>query len=1030
MHLEFGTILFFLILIINSFSLLNILSIKVIYRDNHSDSIESEEENHMLNRNTIAIRRLSAILRSKFLNSYILSPESGLKLYRRNYISDCRSLYPVKNLENTKFECISPSISSKSLKPAYSTMSSSSTVTSTQADTTSVTLKPVKKYVEIFRKDYKPPEFDVLNVYLEFELDDTETKVKSKLLMRRRPNTQPGNLVLNGDELVCNYVAVDGVELKNVTVSGYTLDVDGNMTVPSTFLPPDDSRTFTVETHVTVDPKHNTKLLGLYKSSASFCTQCEPHGFRRITYYLDRPDVLSKFKVKLVADKKQYPVLLSNGNKVAAGQLGTMHFAEFEDPFPKPCYLFALVAGNLASISTTFTTMSGRNILVELSSEPEDVGKLKWALHSVVKAMKWDEEKYAREYDLDEFHVFAVRDFNFGAMENKGLNIFNTALLLADVNTTTDSEFVRIMSVVGHEYFHNWTGNRVTCRDWFQLTLKEGLTVYRENQFCGDMSSKLSNRIKDVQYLMSVQFAEDAGPMSHPIRPESYISMDNFYTATVYDKGSFVIGMYESLLGEEGFRKGMDLYFKRHDLSAVTCDDFRAAMADANNKDLTQFERWYLQSGTPVVEVVKAERHGDKFHLVLKQSTPPTPKQPVKLPFHIPLRLGLVGRNSGKDLLGNLLVELTEEEQEFQLGPVDEDCVLSLNRGFSAPVKVKFDQSDEDLLFLMLYDTDGLNRWNASQSLATKVVLDFTKKLEKLVQETNKPVKEAATMLKTPEEYLKAFEKLMETDLEYNEKALCMSLPDVDILASKMKPYDPGLLYASLGALKKELGRVYRYKFMELYNLLTLKPGDSDELTKEDMARRFLRNTVFSYLVSSRDMDAVDLALRHYRSSATMNDKYVAFVNLMHMEFQDRKSVVEDFYAYAKGDAAVVDKWFKAQAVSELESCVDRVRELMDHKDFIMKNPNRFNSLVTVFAHGENFHREDGEGYKLLTDALLEVDHLNPHVSARCCTKLIKYAMLEPKRSALMKAQLERVFKTPNISPDLYEIAKKGLEYA
>ncbi|XP_954343.1 aminopeptidase n, putative [Theileria annulata] len=973
----------------------------------------------MHNRSFIKLRRFSFLYKNQPFQNCLFTQ---YRLNFNNLARDSRTLVPVKEFishfgtQSTVFTGKGVLEDKKVLdkREEYPKMSATETQTKTESETSTLTLKPVKKFVEIFRKDYRPPEFDVENVYLDFDLDDTQTRVRSKLLMRRRPNTLPGNLVLNGDELDCKFVSVDGVELKNVPVTGYTLDVDGNMTVPSSFLPKDDSRTFTVETHVTVNPKNNTKLVGLYKSSAAFCTQCEPHGFRRITYYLDRPDVLSSFRVRVQADKKLYPVLLSNGNKVDSGDLGTKHFAEFVDPFPKPCYLFALVAGNLASISTTFKTMSGRNVLVQLSSEPEDVGKLQWALESVVKAMKWDEEKYGREYDLDEFHVFAVRDFNFGAMENKGLNIFNTALLLADVNTTTDAEFVRILSVVGHEYFHNWTGNRVTCRDWFQLTLKEGLTVFREHQFCGDMSSTLSNRIREVQYLMSVQFPEDAGPMSHPIRPESYISMDNFYTPTVYDKGSFVIGMYESLLGADGFRKGMDLYFERHDLSAVTCDDFRNAMADANNKDLTQFERWYCQSGTPVVEVVRAERVGDRYKLVLKQYTPPTPKQPVKQPFHIPLRVGFIGKSTGGDLLGNVLVELKEEQQEFEFGPVTEDCVLSLNRGFSAPVKVKYDQPPEELLFLMLYDTDGLNRWNAAQSLATKVVLDLTKD----------PTAEV------PKTYLEAFKKLLDSEMDHNEKGLCMSMPDVDILASKMKPYDPGLLFASLKKLKQELGRTFRPTFTEMYKSLTLREGQKDELTKEDMARRFLRNTVFSFLVSMRDMESVELALKHYKEAKVMNDKYAAFVQLMHMDFQDRQKVVDDFYNFANGDQALVDKWFKAQALSELESSLDTVKDLMKHKDFVLSNPNRFNSLVTVFAYGENFHLDNGEGYKFLTDAILAVDPVNPHVSARCCTKLLKFAMLEPKRSALMKSQLERVFSTPNISPDLYEIAKKGLEFS
>ncbi|AFZ80197.1 alpha-aminoacylpeptide hydrolase aminopeptidase, putative [Theileria equi strain WA] len=889
------------------------------------------------------------------------------------------------------------------------------TTTSTATDASSVTLKPVKQFVEIFRKDYKPPEFDIENVFMTFKLHETETKVTSELLMRRRPNTGPGNLVLHGDELVCNFISVDGLELSNTPMSGYSLDIDGNMTIPASFLPKDDSKTFTVKTVVTINPKDNLKLCGLYKSSKMFCTQCEPHGFRRITFFLDRPDVLSSYKVRIEADKALYPVLLSNGNKVAAGELGESHFAEFVDPFPKPSYLFALVAGNLSSISSTYRTMSGRDVLVQISAEPEDCGKLHWALESVLKSMKWDEEAYGREYDLDVFHVVSVRDFNMGAMENKGLNIFNTALLLADVNTTTDAEFVRIMSVVGHEYFHNWTGNRVTCRDWFQLTLKEGLTVFREAEFCGTVSSKLSNRIKDVQYLMAVQFAEDSGPMAHPIRPESYISMDNFYTSTVYDKGSFVIGMYKTLLGEEGFRKGMDLYFKRHDLCAVTCDDFRAAMADANGRDFTQFERWYAQSGTPVVEVLSAGLTADGFKVHLKQSTPPTPRQEFKLPFHIPIKVGLIGRVSKKDVLdGSTVLELVEDEQEFIIPGVKEDCVLSINRDFSAPIKVKFEQSEQDLTFLMQYDSDGLNRWDASQRLSTKFILArATGNLDAPIGET----------------YLDAFKSLLESDMEQSEKALCLALPDTEILASKMSPYDPGLLHKALRSIKVELSKKFYPQLLELYKKLTLAPGAKDTLDKEDMARRSLRNTLLSYLVASRDAEAVKLATEHYKSAKTMTDKYSSFIQLMHMTFDGKQDIVDDFYAFANGDAQVVDKWFKAQALSEAEDSLERVKALCSHKDFTMSNPNRFNSLVTVFTYSINFHDISGAGYKFLADLIIEVDKINPQVSARCCNKLLKYSIFDNVRKELMKSHLQRVFNTPGISPNLYEIAQKGLEF-
>ncbi|GFE53792.1 aminopeptidase [Babesia ovis] len=892
-----------------------------------------------------------------------------------------------------------------------STVTSTSTETATAVkDVQSLTLKPAKKHVEIFRKDYKPTIYDVETVSMTFQLHETATHVKTELVMYRREGTDPADLVLHGEDLELKSISVEGQQLENRPLTGYTVDEDGNLTIPASFLPKETIKFFKVNTEVVINPRANSQLSGLYMDNQLFTTQCEPHGFRRITYYLDRPDVLARFKVRLEADKTSCPVLLSNGNKVNYGISGNTIYADFDDPYPKPSYLFALVAGNLKSIKKMFRTMSGRIVQVDINSEPEDADKLEWALESIIKAMKWDEEVYGREYDLDEFHIVCTRAFNFGAMENKGLNIFNSSLLLADVNTTTDAEFINIMSVVGHEYFHNWTGNRVTCRDWFQLTLKEGLTVFRESEFAGDMSSKLLTRITDVRNLMTYQFTEDAGPMAHPIRPESYISMDNFYTSTVYDKGAEVIGMYKTLLGEDGFLKGMDLYFDRHDLKAVTCDDFRKAMADANSTDLSQFERWYFQAGTPEVEVVEAVRDGTTYRLRLRQRTPPTPRQETKLPFHIPIKIGLLGKASKRDLKGTIVLQLRESEQTFEIKDVEEDCILSFNRGFSAPIKVKIPQTDDDLLFLMAHDTDALNRWDAGQRMRSKVILA---NLEKPT-----PINEAI---------FDAIKFILSSNMDNNEKALCIMLPDTQALVAELESYDPYKLWESMKHVREAILNKCEPEFKSHYESLY---ADKDTLDRDDMARRYLRNTLLGYLVCRGDSAAVELALKHYRSARTMTDRYYAFIQLMNMEFADKDAIVADFYERAAGDNVVIDKWFSGQAFSDSKDCLDRVLKLSKHKDFINTNPNRANSLVRSFTRSIRFHDPSGAGYKFLADQILSVDPINAHVSSHQAIHLTKFKKLDAARRSLMLDQLERIINTANISKNLYEVVKKSIDYA
>ncbi|KAK1442008.1 puromycin-sensitive aminopeptidase [Babesia gibsoni] len=873
-----------------------------------------------------------------------------------------------------------------------------------------VTVEGENEVVEIRRKDYKPTIFDVDNVFLDFDLHETETIVKAELVMHRKEGTEVADLVLHGEDLDCRRVRVDGIDLENVAASGYSIDGDGNLIIPSSFLPTSAGLRFKVFTEVIINPTANLELFGLYNSDNILTTQCEPHGFRRITFYLDRPDVLSLFRVRVEADKEKYPVLLSNGNKVLYGENGCKHFAEFVDPFPKPSYLFALVAGNLKSISTTFKTMSGRDVLVELSSDPEEAHKLYWSLECVLKAMKWDEETYGREYDLDELHIVCIRSFNYGAMENKGLLIFNSTCLLADVETTTDKEFIRMIGIVGHEYFHNWTGNRVTVRDWFQITLKEGLTVFREYEFSGDTSSMLWIRFNNIARLFARQFPEDAGPMAHPIRPESYTAIENFYTSTVYYKGAEVIGMYKTILGKDGFRKGMDLYFERHDGQAVTCDDFRAAMADANGVDLTQFERWYLQAGTPEVEVVEAERRGDVFHLRLRQRTAPTPKQDVKLPLHIPIKLGLIGKNSKKDLIGTVLVELKEEEQTFTFEGVNEDFVLSFNRNFSAPVKVKLDMDDEDLLFLMEHDTDGINRWDASQRMFSKAILNN--------MENHSMIDESIVF---------AIKNILSSDLDTFEKAVCIRMPDTQTLVEQLDVYDPQKLFDAQQHVRRSILEACEEVFLKHYESLR---ADVDTLEKDDMARRELRNTLLGYLVAKGDEKAVELALGHYNASRNMTDRLCAFQHLMNMVFPEKEAIIEDFYVKAKGDPIVIDKWFASQAASNAPDCLERVKALRNHKDFNLAVPNRVRALIDQFALSVHFHDPSGEGYEFFVDVIMTIDRINRTLSAWLAKSVTIYKKLEAGRRSLMLEQVRRLREVEGISTNLLDVLDKALHFS
>jgi aminopeptidase N len=777
-----------------------------------------------------------------------------------------------------------------------------------------------------------------------------------------------------------------------------------------------------VETEVRIEPEKNTHLSGLYKSSGNFCTQCEAMGFRRITYFLDRPDVMARYTTRITAEKKRYPVLLGNGNRVETGDLpGGRHFAVWKDPFPKPSYLFALVAGDLRSHTGTFTTKSGRKVALEIWVEPQNKDKCAHALKSLQDSMKWDEERFGREYDLDIYMVVAVNDFNMGAMENKGLNIFNSKYVLASPATATDDDYEGIQGVIGHEYFHNWTGNRVTCRDWFQLTLKEGLTVFRDQQFTADMTSAPVKRITDVKTVRLGQFPEDAGPMAHPIRPESYISMDNFYTSTVYRKGAEVIRAMHTLAGEAGFRKGMDLYFQRHDGQAVACDDFRKAIQDGSGVDLSRFERWYEQAGTPLVEAVGEWNEKAKtYTLTLRQSYPAgvdgktpggTPTRPVPIPV-----LTALFDAKGRAIGDERVLLLDEAEKKFTFEKVAEKPVPSLLRRFSAPVRLKIERSKDELAFLMANDTDPFNRWDAGQELAQKLLLSLAADAA------------AGKKLAVDAAFTDAFRKiLVDERLDGSLKSHALALPAENQLAQEVTPVDPDALHAAREHVRKHLARELAKDLRATFEKCST--GERYKNDKASIDRRRLKNVALSYLSLLDDADALARPLAQLRSADNMTDAESALRVLANREGKERDEALAEFYAKWKHDPLVIDKWFTVQAISTLPSAVARVRELAKHADFTLKNPNRVRALVGAFAMSNQvrFHTADGAGYAFLGDVVLELDALNPQVAARMVSGFNQWKRFEPRRRDLQKAQLERIVAKQGLSKDSYEIVARAL---
>ena len=878
----------------------------------------------------------------------------------------------------------------------------------------------------IYLKDYQAPDYLIDETHLTFELFEDHTLVHAQLVMRRNPVRGEGlpQLVLDGQELELLSLSLDG---KTLEAGDYQLS-DSHLT-----LQPAGER-FVIDSSVRIHPETNTALEGLYKSSGMFCTQCEAEGFRKITYYLDRPDVMSKFTTTLSAEQHKYPVLLSNGNPIASGPEegeGGRHWATWEDPFMKPAYLFALVAGDLWCIEDTFTTMSNREVALRIYVEPENIDKCQHAMDSLKKSMRWDEEVYGREYDLDIFMIVAVNDFNMGAMENKGLNIFNSSCVLAKADTATDAAHQRVEAVVAHEYFHNWTGNRVTCRDWFQLSLKEGFTVYRDAEFSADMNSRTVKRIEDVAYLRTHQFAEDAGPMAHAVRPDSFIEISNFYTLTVYEKGSEVVRMLHTLLGNDGFRKGSDLYFERHDGQAVTCDDFIKAMEDANGADFTQFKRWYSQAGTPRLQVSEAyDANAKTYTLTFRQSCPPTPGQAEKLPFVIPVELGLLGAQ-GQALTLKLhgeseargestVIAVTEAEQSFTFVDVAEQPLPSLLRGLSAPVKLSFPYNRDQLMFLMQYDADGFNRWEAGQQLSVQVLQELIGQHQR--GETLALDQRLITALGT---------LLADSTLDQAMVAEMLSLPSEAYLTEISEVADVDAIHRAREIARQQLAEALFEPLWQRYQQNREVSRNSEYVAQADhFARRSLQNIALSYLMLSGKAEVLTACLEQYDACDNMTERLTALAVLVNSPFEAEKAkALTAFAEHFKDNPLVMDQWFSVQAASALPGGLERVKALMEHPAFTLKNPNKVRALIGAFAGQNlvNFHSADGSGYRFLADLVITLNGFNPQIASRQLAPLTRWRKYDAGRQALMKAELERILASGELSSDVYEVVSKSL---
>ena len=865
----------------------------------------------------------------------------------------------------------------------------------------------------IYRKDYTAPGYLVDTVELGFDLDPQRTIVASRLTMRRNPDSPVREIELYGEHLTLVALRMNGKLLgkRAYRIDGNLLRIAGA---------PDH---VVLEIETLTAPVKNTTLNGLYVSNGNFFTQCEAEGFRNISYFPDRPDVMARFTVMLRADKALYPVLLSNGNLVDAGDLPDgRHYAKWEDPFKKPSYLFALVAARLVCQEEQFRLADGRDALLQVWVEDGNLDKTDYAMQSLKNSIRWDEHRYGLELDLDRFMIVAVGDFNMGAMENKGLNIFNTKFVLANPRVATDIDYAGIEAVVGHEYFHNWTGNRVTCRDWFQLSLKEGLTVFRDQEFSADMigtdSGRAVTRIDQVRTLRQAQFPEDAGPMAHPVRPDSFVEINNFYTVTVYEKGAEVVRMYQTLLGVDGFRKGMDLYFERHDGQAVECDDFRAAMADANARDLDLFERWYSQAGTPVVHAeTRYDAAAQTYDITLTQRCPATPGQAAKLPFHIPVAVGLLAANGADMALHGAaaLLELTEASQVFRFTGVSERPTPSLLRGFSAPVILEYDYSDAELLHLFSHDSDPVNRWEAGQRLA----------MARLIALTGAHANGATLSL--DDTFIGAMRKILTDDAldpAFREQALL--LPSESMIADQLPVVDPHAIHGARQFVRATIGAALRSELLAQYHA-NQTPGEySPDATSA--GRRALKNLALSYLAAAPDAAAIALAQAQFDRAGNMTDRVAALVALIHANADTAADALERFYEEFDNEALVVDKWFSIQAAAP-NADVATVRALMLHPAFTLKNPNRARSLVFAFcgANPVQFHALDGSGYAYWAEQVLALDALNPQVASRLARTLDRWRRYAPALQARMKAALQQVAGAVKLSNDVREVVGKAL---
>ena len=867
--------------------------------------------------------------------------------------------------------------------------------------------------------DYTPSPFFVDQVDLDFDLDAARTVVRARLEVRRNPDAPPAaDLVLAGHGLDTLAVRVDGE-----AVSGNRLEIaDETLTVRDA---PD---AFVLETEVAVRPGANKSLEGLYASSGNLCTQCEAEGFRKITWFLDRPDVMARYRTRIVADPRRYPVMLSNGNDVERGTLDDgRRFVVWEDPYPKPSYLFALVAGRLESVEDTFTTRSGRAVTLRIYVQPHNIDRCGHAMESLARAMRWDEDVYGLEYDLDTFMVVAVDDFNMGAMENKGLNIFNSAYVLASPDTATDRDFAAIETVIAHEYFHNWTGNRVTCRDWFQLSLKEGLTVFRDQQFTADMSLRDVKRIRDVRLLRTHQFAEDAGPMAHPVRPDSYIEISNFYTVTIYNKGAEVIRMLHTVLGEDAFQAGMRVYFERHDGEAVTTGDFVAAMEAASGMDLRQFRRWYTQAGTPVLSVRGTyDATRSQYVLDIEQRTPPTPGQPGKMPLHIPVRVALLGED-GTDLPlhcgeANLageneaVLDVRESRHTFRFSNVASPPVPSLARRFSAPVKVEIERSDDELAFLIARETDPFNRWDAVQEYAVRLML-------RMIDD-----RLAGAESDLPDKFVSAMRALLTDDaVDPAFRAEALTLPSESTLADRMEVIAIEAIHEIREAVKTTLAFRLEDAFAYVYEANL--PRGPYRFEAEDAGRRSLKNLCLSCLMELDDPAVRSSCRRQLETADNMTDALAALACFANARTPERSERLAWFEARWKDDPLVLDKWFSLQAISRLPDTLDRVRELTRHRGFNLQNPNRVRAVIGAFCHANQrrFHDASGDGYRFLSEHVLAIDAFNPQSAARLLGAASRWRRLDETRGALLRGELERILAAPGLSKDCYEVARKFL---